>query len=73
MLLAAEFSVSKPDPATVIAPAKALSAELAPVTVSASVSIAESMTRSAAPPIVAAKFDSDTSAMSVEPETMLSA
>jgi hypothetical protein len=71
MLLAAEFSVSKPEPATVIFPAKVLSAELAPVTVSASVSIAESMTRSTAPPIVAAKFDSDTLAVSVDPDATL--
>ena len=63
--------VSVPEPPTVIAPAKVVSAELVPVTVSARVSMPVSITRSSTPFAVAEKFDSDTLAVSVDPDTTL--
>jgi hypothetical protein len=60
-----------PEPPTVIAPAKVVSAELVPVTVRARVSIPVSITRSSTPFAVAEKFDSDTLAVSVDPDTTL--
>ena len=64
-------NVSVPEPLMAMAPAKALSAELEPLTVSARVSIAASMTKSSVPFAKAAKFDSATLAVSVEPVTRL--
>jgi hypothetical protein len=63
--------VSVPEPPTVIAPAKVVSAELVPVTVRARVSIPVSITRSSTPFAMAEKFDSDTVAVSVDPDTTL--